>query len=175
MFSQTPQSLLHYTSETTTDIAHQQIRQRGARPPRYCPGSTEREWSSTPFSEIEDHSALVLVVSWADIFELDEGSRVLIDLRKCTEDEHAWLTKRYNNGKKVIHLPSVLGNQDSSEKAVLLLSKLKPYIGRYIFLCIWNTDDCSTIVEMLARAGIPRVCSFLLSRQMSVAASPLLC
>jgi hypothetical protein len=175
MFSQTPQSLLHYTSETTTDIAHQQIRQRGASPPRYCPGSTEREWSSTPFSEIEDHNALVLVVSWADIFELDEGSRVLIDLRRCTEDEHAWLTKRYNNGEKVIHLPSVLENQDSSEKAVLLLSKLKPYIGRYIFLCIWNTDDCSAIVEMLARAGIPRVCSFLLNRQMSIAASPLLC
>ena len=57
-------------------------------------------------------------------------------------------------------------NLRSSEEIILLLSKIKPYIGRYVILCVWENTDCSNVVEVLVRAGVPRVCTFLIDKEM---------
>ena len=62
-------------------------------------------------------------------------------------------------------------NLRSSEEIILLLSKIKPFLGRYVILCVWENTDCSNIVEVLVRAGVPRVCTFLVDRKMQYAAT----
>ena len=62
-------------------------------------------------------------------------------------------------------------NLRSSEEIILLLTKVKPFIGRYIILCVWENTDCSNIVEVLVRAGVPRVCIFLIDKEMQYDAS----
>mgnify|MGYP006133959185 FL=1 len=173
MFSQTPGSVLHYTEEKTTDIAREQLRGRTKAPSRrYCPGSTAREWSSTEFASVDDMNTLVLVVSWPDVFEMEESSCVLCDLRNCSPEEHTWLAHHRAYGKPCIHVPHILEDLND-EQVVLLLSKIKQYIGRYIVLCIWDTAECSELVEILARAGVPRVCCLLLNRQ-TIPSQPLM-
>ena len=57
-------------------------------------------------------------------------------------------------------------NLRSSEEIILLLTKVKPFIGRYVILCVWENTDCSNIVEVLVRAGVPRVVTFLIDKEM---------
>ena len=68
-------------------------------------------------------NTLVLIVSWPDVFEMDENSCVLCDLRDCTAEEHSWLVHQRAYGKPCVHIPNILEDLND-EKVVLLLLKI---------------------------------------------------